>query len=164
MFPLRTFNIWRTFLFHKRFFVMTVCRWHISGRSHQQTTMKTHYREEVAQLAEWCGANNLSLNVKKTKEVCDGLPGETLLTTPHWPSTARLWRESAALNSLGVHITEDLIWTTNTMFNLQEGAIAPIHSSAGWKEQVSLHPSSPLLQGNHWERGDQLHHCLVGEL
>ncbi len=30
---------------------------------------ETHYREEVAQLAEWCGANNLSLNVEKTKEV-----------------------------------------------------------------------------------------------
>ncbi len=28
-----------------------------------------HYREEFAQLAEWCGANNLSLNVGKTKEV-----------------------------------------------------------------------------------------------
>ncbi len=27
---------------------------------------ETHYREEVAQLAEWCGANNLSLNVEKT--------------------------------------------------------------------------------------------------
>ncbi len=27
---------------------------------------ETHYREEVA---EWCGANNLSLNVSKTKEV-----------------------------------------------------------------------------------------------
>ncbi len=30
---------------------------------------ETHYREEVAQLAEWYGANNLSLNVGKTKEV-----------------------------------------------------------------------------------------------
>ncbi len=30
---------------------------------------ETHYREEVAQLAEWCGANNLSLNVDETKEV-----------------------------------------------------------------------------------------------
>ncbi len=27
-----------------------------------------HYRDEVAQLAEWCGANNLSLNVSKTKK------------------------------------------------------------------------------------------------
>ncbi len=33
--------------------------------------------------------------------------GETLLTTPHWPSTAQPWR------FLGVHITEDLTWTTN---------------------------------------------------
>ncbi len=30
---------------------------------------ETHYRGEVAQLDEWCGANNLSLNVEKTKEV-----------------------------------------------------------------------------------------------
>ncbi len=30
---------------------------------------ETHYREEGAQLAEWCGANNLSLNVSKTKKV-----------------------------------------------------------------------------------------------
>ncbi len=33
---------------------------------------ETHYRDEVAQLAEWCGANNLSLNVSKTKEVVMG--------------------------------------------------------------------------------------------
>ncbi len=26
-----------------------------------------HYREEVAQLAEWCGANNLSLNVRQRR-------------------------------------------------------------------------------------------------
>ncbi len=30
---------------------------------------ETPYREEVAQLVEWCGANNMSLNVSKTKEV-----------------------------------------------------------------------------------------------
>ncbi len=30
---------------------------------------ETHYRDEVAQLAEWYGANNLSINVGKTKEV-----------------------------------------------------------------------------------------------
>ncbi len=30
---------------------------------------ETHYREEVAQLAEWCGTNNRSLNESKTKEV-----------------------------------------------------------------------------------------------
>ncbi len=30
---------------------------------------ETHYRDEVAPLAEWCDANNLSLDVGKTKEV-----------------------------------------------------------------------------------------------
>jgi hypothetical protein len=30
---------------------------------------KTAYREEVRALAEWCQVNNLSLNVKKTKEL-----------------------------------------------------------------------------------------------
>ncbi len=48
-----------------------------------------------------CGANNLSLNVEKTKMLCWTSGGGTPLTTPHWPSTARLWRESAALNSWG---------------------------------------------------------------
>ncbi len=33
--------------------------------------------------------------------------GETRVTTPHWPSTARLWRESAALNTWGwLYLTE----------------------------------------------------------
>ncbi len=42
---------------------------------------ETHYREEVAQLAEWCGANNLSLNVYKTKEVVVDFRRNEL----HWP-------------------------------------------------------------------------------
>ncbi len=57
--------------------------------------------------------------------------GETLLTTLHWPSTARLWRESAALNSWGCtsqRTSSDpptpcqsqrcqslIVWPTNTM-------------------------------------------------
>ncbi len=51
----------------------------------------------------------------RQRRLCWTSGGGTPLTTPHWPSTARLWRESAALNSWGVHITEDLTWTTNTM-------------------------------------------------
>ncbi len=72
--------------------------------------------------------------------------GETLLTTPHWPSTARLWRESAALNSWGC-----------TSQRTSPGPPTPCQSprrhnsaytfSAGWKEQVSLHPSSPPSTG-----------------
>ncbi len=72
--------------------------------------------------------------------------GETPLTTPHWPSTAQLWRESAALNSWGC-----------TSQSISPGPPTPCHSprrhtsaytfSAGWNEQVSLHPSSPHSTG-----------------
>ncbi len=72
--------------------------------------------------------------------------GETLLTTPHWPSTARLWSDSAALNSWGC-----------TLQRISPGSPTPCHFlrrynsaytfSACWKEQVSLHPSSPLSAG-----------------
>ncbi len=75
---------------------------------------ETHYREEVAQLAEWCGANNLSLNVSKTKEVVmdfrqnSGDHPSLIIdsSTVEWVSST---------NFLGVHITEDLTWTTNTI-------------------------------------------------
>ncbi len=72
--------------------------------------------------------------------------GGTPLITPHWPSTARLWRESAALNSWGC-----------TSRRISPGPPTPCHSprrhnsaytfSAGWKEQVSHHPSSPHSTG-----------------
>ncbi len=65
---------------------------------------------------------------------------------PHWPSTARLWRESAALNSWGC-----------TSQRTSPGLPTPCQSprrhssaytfSASWKQQVSLHPSSPLSTG-----------------
>ncbi len=107
---------------------------------------ETHYREEVAQLAEWCGANNLSLNVEKTKEVVVDFRRRNSIDHPHWPSTARLWRKSAALNSWGY-----------TSRRISPGPPTPCHSprrhnsaytcSAGWKEQVSLHPSSPHSTG-----------------
>ncbi len=72
--------------------------------------------------------------------------GETPLTTPHWPSTARLWRESAALNSWGCT-------SQRTSPGLPTPSLSPRrHNSAytyfaGWKEQASLHPSSPPSTG-----------------
>ncbi len=43
---------------------------------------ETHYREEVAQLAEWCGANNLSLNVGPVHpSLPQSLPAPTLRKT-----------------------------------------------------------------------------------
>ncbi|KAL0150126.1 hypothetical protein M9458_054553 [Cirrhinus mrigala] len=61
---------------------------------------ETPYREEVTQLVEWCGANNLSLNVNKTKEV-----------VIDFSSTVE---RVSSTKFLGVHITEDLTWTTKT--------------------------------------------------
>ncbi len=76
---------------------------------------ETHYREEVAQLAEWCGTNNLSLNVEKTKEVVLDFRRRDFTDHPPTDHLQLNCGESAALNSWGVHITEDLTWTTNTM-------------------------------------------------
>ncbi len=76
-------------------------------------TDETHYREEVAQLAEWCGANNLSLNVEKTKEVVMDFRRNPVDHPPLTIDTSTVERVSSA-KFLGVHITEDLTWTTNT--------------------------------------------------
>ncbi len=83
---------------------------------------------------------------RRQRRLCWTSGGGTPLTTPHWPSTARLWRESAALNS----------WEC-TSRRISPGPPTPCHSprrhnsaytfSAGWKEQVSHHPSSPHSTG-----------------
>ncbi|XP_058613140.1 uncharacterized protein LOC131528177 [Onychostoma macrolepis] len=82
---------------------------------------ETHYREEVAQLAKWCGTNNLSLNVSKTKEV--------------------VMERVSSTKFLGVHITEDLTWTTNTM-SLSKKAQQRLHFLRRLK-RASLPP--PIL-------------------
>ncbi len=74
---------------------------------------ETHYREEVAQLAE-CGANNLSLNVGKTKEVVMDFRRNSVDHPPLTIDSSTVERVSST-KFLGVHITEDLTWTTNIM-------------------------------------------------
>uniref|UniRef100_A0A3Q3GD57 Reverse transcriptase domain-containing protein n=1 Tax=Labrus bergylta TaxID=56723 RepID=A0A3Q3GD57_9LABR len=74
---------------------------------------ETHYRMEVSQLATWCRDNNLFLNVDKTKEVVVDF---RRVPTPKPPLTidgAAVERVSST-KFLGVHISEDLSWTTNT--------------------------------------------------
>ncbi len=83
---------------------------------------------------------------RRQRRLCWTSGGGTPLTTHHWPSTARLWRESAALNSWGC-----------TSRRISPGPPTPCHSprrhnstytfSASWKEQVSHHPSSPHSTG-----------------
>ncbi|XP_061149648.1 uncharacterized protein LOC133163607 [Syngnathus typhle] len=74
---------------------------------------ETQYRLEVDLLTTWCRDNNLLLNIDKTKEiVVDFRKGHT----QHLPLTidgAVVERVSSA-RFLGVHISEDLSWSTNT--------------------------------------------------
>ncbi|KAI5088080.1 gastrula zinc finger protein XlCGF28.1-like [Silurus meridionalis] len=74
---------------------------------------KSAYREEMQWLTAWCGANNLSLNVDKTKEmvvdfrivqsdqsplIINGSPVEIVKSTKF----------------LGVHLADNLTWSLNT--------------------------------------------------
>ncbi len=90
---------------------------------------ETHYREEVAQLAEWCGANNLSLNVEKTKEVVMD------------------FRRNSVDHPRGHHRGHHLDHQHHVC--LQEGTTAPTLSPPAEKSKSpSTHPHH-LLQGNH---------------
>ncbi len=100
---------------------------------------ETHYREEVAQLAEWCGANNLSLNVEKTKEVVMDFRRNPVDHHPLTIDTSTVERVSSA-KFLGCT-------SQRTSPGLPTPSLSPRRHnsaytfSAGWKEQASLHPS-----------------------
>ncbi|KAI4882201.1 hypothetical protein NFI96_003940, partial [Prochilodus magdalenae] len=71
------------------------------------------YREEVKLLTGWCAANNLSLNVSKTKElITDFRKGGRTHTPLNIGGT--LVERVSSFKFLGVHLAEDLTWTTNT--------------------------------------------------
>ncbi len=93
-----------------------------------------HYGEEVVQLAEWCGANNLSLSVEKTKEVVMDFRRRN--STDHPPLTI----DSSTVGRLST-VTEDLTWTTNTM-SLSKKAQQRLHFLRRLK-RASLPP--PIL-------------------
>ncbi len=107
---------------------------------------ETHYREEVAQLAEWCGVNNLSLNVEKTKELVMDFRRNSV---DHPPLT---------IDSSTVERVSSTKFLGCTSQRISPGPPTPCHSprrhnsaytfSAGWKEQVSptTHPQH-ILQG-----------------
>ncbi len=64
-------------------------------------------------MAEWCGANNLSLNASKTKEVVMDFrrnSGDHPTLTIDSSTVERV----SSTKFLGVYVTEDLTWTTNT--------------------------------------------------
>ncbi len=105
---------------------------------------ETHYREEVAQLAERCGANSLSLNVSKTKEVVMDFGWNSGDHPPLTIDSSTVERVSST-KFLGVHIKEDL--TSPTLHHYRRRHNSAYTFSVGWKEQASLHPSSPPSTG-----------------
>ncbi len=71
------------------------------------------YREEVHTLTNWCHNNNLSLNISKTKELVVDFRRRTSVHPPITIDRTPVERVSS-FKFLGVHITEDLTWTTHT--------------------------------------------------
>ncbi|KAI5620346.1 gastrula zinc finger protein XlCGF28.1-like [Silurus asotus] len=71
------------------------------------------YREEVQRLPAWCGANNLSLNVDKTKEMVVDF---RRTQNDHSPliidgSSVEIIKRT---KFLGVHLADNLTWSLNT--------------------------------------------------
>ncbi|KAI4872923.1 hypothetical protein NFI96_005304 [Prochilodus magdalenae] len=81
------------------------------------------YREEVNQLVAWCASSNLSLNVDKTKERKHAV--HTRLTIH-----GNIVKSVKSTRFLGVHIADDLTWTTNTTC-LSKGHSSAITSCEG---------------------------------
>ncbi len=105
---------------------------------------ETHYRMEVAQLNGVVLATCPSMWVRQRRLWWTS--GETRVTTPHWPSTAWLWGKSAALNSWGC-ISKRTSPGPPTLHHSPRRHNSAYTFSTGWKEQVFLHPSSPLSTG-----------------
>ncbi|KAL6475087.1 hypothetical protein MHYP_G00161270 [Metynnis hypsauchen] len=71
------------------------------------------YRKEVKLLTEWCAANNLSLNVSKTKELIVDFRRGSREHAPLSIEGAMVERVNS-FRFLGVYISEDLTWSHNT--------------------------------------------------
>ena len=73
---------------------------------------ETAYREEVRDLAVWCQANNLSLNVSKTKEMTVDYRKKRAEQAPIDIDGAVVERVES-FKFLVVHITKALSWPTH---------------------------------------------------
>lgn len=73
------------------------------------------YRAEVQNLASWGSENNLFLNIAKTKElIINFRRSQDDEYAPVFINGARVERVSS-FRFLGTHISDDLMWSSNTM-------------------------------------------------
>ncbi|MCI4375089.1 hypothetical protein PGIGA_G00105110 [Pangasianodon gigas] len=114
---------------------------------------ETAYREEVRTLTHWCQENNLSLNINKTKELVVDFRRQDREHNHITIDGTQVERVSS-FKFLGVHITEDLTWSTQT-----EAVVKKAHQHLfflGWLTKSSFYTC--LHRGEH---PDRLHHLLV---
>ena len=71
------------------------------------------YRDDVRRLSEWCSVNNLTLNTTKTKELILDFRKNSADPAPLFLNGDCVERVHS-FRFLGVHISDDLSWTTNT--------------------------------------------------
>lgn len=71
------------------------------------------YRDEVLKLGEWCASNNLALNISKTKELILDFRRNKDAPAPLYINGERV-EQVSSFKFLGVHISADLSWSTNT--------------------------------------------------
>jgi hypothetical protein len=121
---------------------------------------ETAYREEVRDLIEWCQNNNISLNVTKTNEM---IMDYRKRSTEHAPILidGAVVEQVESFKFLGVHITNKLEWSkhTKTVVKRAQQSLFPL-----WKlKRFGLGPQK-VLQLQHREHPDQLHHCLVRQV
>ncbi|KAK3553333.1 hypothetical protein QTP70_000848 [Hemibagrus guttatus] len=114
------------------------------------------YREELNRLTAWCKANNLFLNVYKTKVMVVDFRRAQWRHSPLFIDRSSV-EIVKSTEFLGVHLVENFTLSLNT-------------SSISKKAQQHLyflhrlrkaHLPDRVLQRDHRECPEQLHHCLV---
>ncbi len=123
---------------------------------------KTSYREEVERLC-WCHSNSLSLNVDKTKEMIVDFRRRSAIHTPLLIGRSEVERVSST-KLLGVHISDDLIWSINTnctmMKEQQRLHFLQRLKSTGFPPPILISFTEELWRASC----AQLYHDVVGEL
>ena len=77
------------------------------------------YRDEVDRLTGWCKQNNLTLNVKKTKEIIVDFRRQKANPQPLIINGEEVERTSC-FKFLGVMLSEDLKWEMNTIATVKK--------------------------------------------
>ncbi|KAF7653670.1 hypothetical protein LDENG_00080190 [Lucifuga dentata] len=76
-------------------------------------TVTPVYRQEVEELVDWCRANNLCINMGKTKEMVVDFRRRGHIPPPLFIGGAAVEMVST-FKYLDLHISNDLTWATNT--------------------------------------------------